>query len=45
MAFYVDYRFKPTTNHVVILCFTYAYLEYGTYGYQRTVDYASITWC
>lgn len=46
MTFYSDYvRNLDKHNHIQIIVLVHAYLQYGSWGYERTVDYAEITWC
>lgn len=44
--FYSDYvRDLRTDNHVVIIVLACAYLQYGSWGYERTVGYDELVWC
>lgn len=44
--FYTDYvRNLQRGNHIVIILLTNAYLQYGSFGYERTVDLNDLVWC
>ena len=46
MSFYSDYiRDASVGNHIQIIALVHAYLQYGSCGYERTVDYSQIVWC
>ena len=46
MSFYSDYvRDLSRGNHIVLIVLIHAYLQYGSFGYERTVDYADVVWC
>lgn len=46
MAFYSDYiRNLERGNHIVLIVLANGYLQYGSWGYERFVDYSEIVSC